>query len=262
MPAREHSFPPPVRLKAYLTLALEWQSPMLEALWLLTPNIEFQELACAAELRRTALVPLLEHWIPPNSSITLLNGSELVKLCVGSSGVSVSYRVLRNSPCNFVVERETAIADQNGVSGFIAKKVQKSWLKFFKLDAIANYAVERLVAELCGPYSPTWKKKRVDAIKFKLVVRKDYPGGWELRVNAHFSGIWTGVEVTRTQDLTRKTERVFLTVNSGRVLCYKPGMKTREYLCLLSEFQIHTAIIDRIQRRHAALLRKAVDIVQ
>jgi hypothetical protein len=80
----------PSLLKTYLVSSLEWDLPMLEALWHNTQNPGFILEAKAIDVRRSVLAPLFNDWIPKECPVKLGTGSALAEFHI-SEVVNIIY---------------------------------------------------------------------------------------------------------------------------------------------------------------------------
>lgn len=259
---KECAAPTPSWLKAYLVLALDWQSPMLEAAWLATADPEFQKLARAGELRRQVLVPLFRDWIPPDSSAELLTGTGLAKFDIVRAGVCISYHVECRGPFDFAVQRKVSIAIQrvrNSEPVYKGGDFRREWTKCLKIDASSHYTVERIISELGVPYQRVWASGAPDRVGLNLIDREVAPGNWSLRVNIHFHDLWTRIEIARASNAVRKREWAIIAKTDG--VSFHSARKGRtERIFAPNSFQSHKFVLDRIKRRQAALERKPAEV--
>lgn len=79
------------------------------------------------------------------------------------------------------------------------------------------------------------------------------PGNWNLKINAHFNGVWTNIEITRAGIDCKKREWAIVARLNG-VTFYRK--KREERIFTPTPFRSHDFVLARINRRHAALRRK------
>lgn len=133
----------PSLLKAYLVSSLEWDLPMLEALWHNTPNPDFILEAKAIDIRRSVLAPLFNGWIPKECPVKLGTGSALAEFHI-SEVVNIIYEL-----GIFGVERTVTFLGYPDPSprplGHAI--LPPSWPDRFRDDVVGFHTAAKLMAE-------------------------------------------------------------------------------------------------------------------